>query len=184
MKRWFLAMALCAMTMATSAMPVMAAENNYSSGTDVQIQAEATTMNVTVPTSVDIIFNADGTDVVPDNFNITNNSAISGIHVKNIKFDGTTQKWNVAKDDLNMKTLPVGEKTVKFTVGKAGSEKNVTPESGDKANVGNAAFTQGEFDIAAEATENLSIKVERGSFKEAVAKASAYKVLIDFDFNA
>ena len=52
---------------------------SFASTTDVTIAGEATTIDMSVPTSCPIVFEADGTNTTPDNFTITNNSQIAGV---------------------------------------------------------------------------------------------------------
>ena len=71
----FLSMALAASLMAV---PAMAADVDTAGGTGetpVTIEAQATTFNVTVPTSIPLTVKADGTVGVPTDLKIVNNSA-------------------------------------------------------------------------------------------------------------
>ena len=59
----------------------------YAASSDVNIEVKATSMDnvsVTVPTSIPIVFNADGSNTLPTNWTIENLSAIAGIHLSQI----------------------------------------------------------------------------------------------------
>lgn len=72
-----------------AAIPVNAAS------TDVNIEVKETTMDnvsVTVPTTVPIVFNEDGTNTLPSNWTIENISSIAGIHLSTIGLMHTVEK--------------------------------------------------------------------------------------------
>ena len=172
------ATALMALSCAT---PVFAAEQGT---TPIKIQAEATTVNITVPSEYNMVFKADGTNTLPENFEIRNGSALGGIHVAKVSVTGQND-WEVVKDDYDLKTMAADTKKIEMKVGSEGSEKILAPaESADSAATGEATFTQGELDIAAGGTLDLSIEVERGTFTAPIASEDAFTMTIDFGYNA
>lgn len=74
-------------------------------------------VSVTVPSTLPIIFNADGTNTFADNWTIENVSALAGIHVTNVHLNGDGTGWKVVKDSETVKTQTVNGKSVKFFVG-------------------------------------------------------------------
>ena len=63
----FKLLTLSSLALATTLIPA-------SASTTVKIETKSTYMNVTVPTSIEFVFNEDGTNTLPTNFVITNNS--------------------------------------------------------------------------------------------------------------
>ena len=184
MKKKFLTLAICLTTLATTTIPAFASEVRATAGnSEVQIKTEATTMNITVPGDAALmVFKADGSNELPKNFNITNNSQIAGVHITDIKL--SSAEWQLGNDTVNTKTLPKDEKTIKMEIGLAGTEKKVVPDSSAvKAKTGTATFGEADFVIPATETKTLNFKVERGAFTQASEAAKAFDMNINFAFN-
>lgn len=152
---------------------------------EVKIAIEPTDMNVsvTVPSTLPIIFNADGSNTIPDNWSIENVSALAGIHVTNIHLDGNGSGWTVVNDSSIVKTQSVNGKAVKFFVGVPGAMELVEPKSGSENEVGTASFEVADICIASGATKTLNFTVERGAFTETTASTKAFFMTLDFAFN-
>ncbi len=152
---------------------------------EVKIAIEATDMNVsvTVPSTLPIIFNADGSNTIPDNWTIENVSALAGIHLTNVHLNGNGSGWKVVNDSSIVKTQAVNGKAVKFFVGVPGTMKLVEPKSGSENEAGTASFDADDICIASGAEKTLNFTVERGAFTETTASAKAFSMTLDFAFN-
>lgn len=152
---------------------------------EVKIAIEATDMNVsvTVPSTLPIVFNADGSNTIPDNWTIENVSALAGIHLTNVHLNGNGSGWKVVNDSSIVKTQSVNGKAVKFFVGVPGAMKLVEPQSGSENEAGTAGFEANDICIASGETKTLNFMVERGAFTETTASAKAFSMTLDFAFN-
>lgn len=161
-----------------AAIPVNAA------GADVRIEIKATDLNmsVTVPSTVPIVFNEDGTNTYPTNFKIENNSSIAGIHLDHAELISTGD-WRVLAETQDTTLLPANSLDIKFYLGKAGACKLLAPESGNVGVSGYATFDADDFVIAASTSETVSFEVERAAFTEAREAASAFNLGLEFAFN-
>lgn len=152
---------------------------------DVNIEINATDMNVsvTVPSVLPIVFNADGTNTIPDNWEIQNISAIAGIHLTEVALDAEASGWVLLSDDRNVSELTADTKAVKFYAGNAGALKLVKPTEGTECTTGSVTFEESELSISSGEAKKLSFQVERGAFKQTQASSKAFKMLLTFDFN-
>ena len=152
---------------------------------DVKIQIDATDMNVsvTVPSVLPIVFNADGTNTIPDNWEIQNVSAIAGIHLTEVALDAESSGWVLLDAERDVSELLAGTKAVKFYAGNAGALKLVKPTEGTECTTGNVTFEESELSISSGEAKKLSFQVERGAFKQTQASSKAFKMLLTFDFN-
>lgn len=153
---------------------------------DVNIEVQETTMDnvsVTVPTSIPIVFNADGTNTLPTNWTIENLSTIAGIHLFQIDMNGGNSGWKLLADSQNVKTISKDTKSIKFSVGKAGALKLVAPTSGTENASGTVTFGDTEISIPSGKTQVLSFDVERGAFTKSEASAKAFDMVLTFKFN-
>ena len=63
-----------------------------SSTVDIEVKAtDMDNVSVTVPSSIPIVFNADGSNTLPTNWTIENKSAIAGIHLSKIEMNAVQQ---------------------------------------------------------------------------------------------
>lgn len=158
----------------------------YAASSDVTIEVKATTMDnvsVTVPTSVPIAFNADGTNTLPTNWTIENLSTIAGIHLSQIDMNAGNSEWKLLAASQDTKALSKDTKAIKFSVGKAGELKVVAPTSGVENASGSVTFGSSEISIPSGQTQVLSFGVERGAFTQAHASAKAFDMVLTFNFN-
>ena len=173
-------LALVILTM--SAVPAFAVTEG---STNVTIQTKATTIDVTVPTDLPIVFNADGTNTVPTDFTIKNNSAIAGLHVAKIELTkANNSDWQIMHTNGDTKTLAANTKQIQFFIGLEGALKQVVPE-GDAAPADSGSYSFGASDITLNAGESkiLRMDVKRGAFTEASAQSSAFTMAMTFAFN-
>ena len=183
MKKALLSSLLVAGVLAGTAMPVFAAEDlGKGFNSELQIDAKATTVNVTVPSTAPMIFNEDGTNVVPTNFDVQNNSKIGGVFLSDIKLDSVDTGWNLLEESADLKVQAKDTKAIKLKMGKDGVMKLIAPTNGTKDTTGSATFSSGEIDIPAEGTQNIKFEVERGTFSEAIPNAKAFDMTLTFKF--
>ena len=158
----------------------------YAASTDVTIEVEATVMDrvsVTVPTTLPILFNEDGSNTLPTNWTIENRSAIAGIHLASVSMDAKTTGWKLMAPSGDTKVLKADTKTIQFSLGKAGELKMVTPTTGAESATGMAEFGETEITIPSGQTQVLSFAVSRGAFTKAAAAAKAFDMVLTFAFN-
>ena len=158
----------------------------YAASSDVKIEVKETTMDnvsVTVPTTIPIVFNADGSNTLPTNWTIENVSTIAGIHLAKIDMDAGSSGWKLLADSQNVKTLSKDTKSIKFSVGKSSALKLVAPTSGTESTSGSVTFGNTEIEIPSGETQVLSFGVERGAFTKSEASAKAFDMVLTFNFN-
>lgn len=158
---------------------------SYAASSTVEIEVKATDMNVsvTVPSTIPIVFNADGTNTLPTEWKISNESAIAGIHLSEITMDAQTSDWKLLAASENAKELTSNTKSIKFSVGKAGALKLVKPTSGIESATGSVQFENTDIMIPSGETMKLDFDVERGAFTETEASARAFSMVLNFEFN-
>lgn len=164
-----------------TAVPTFAAEPT----SEVKIEVNATDMNVsvTVPSTLPIVFNTDGTNEFPSNWTIENVSALAGVHLKQIDLNAGGTGWKLVKDSANVKTQTVNGKSIKFSAGVPGNMKLVEPDNGSESEKGTAAFGNTDICIASGQTKDLIFAVERGAFTETQVSAKAFTMALTFEFN-
>lgn len=153
-----------------------------SASTDVKIETKATEMNVTVPSSVEFIFNEDGSNTLPTNFNITNNSQIARVSLVKAEMDSANSGWRLLPSTSDTKLLAVDSKDIQFYMGLADNEKIVNPGN-TVANTGNVTWDNGEITIDALQTQNIAFDINRGAFNSAQSSAKAFDMTLTFEFN-
>lgn len=151
-------------------------------GTAVNIETRATTVNMTVPSTMAVVFNEDGTNTMPTNFTVTNNSKIAGVSLTKIDVNAGSSGWNFCNADQDLKVKPAGTKDIKFTAGKEGVTKLVSPATAKDVKA-SATFTPGQISIPATGSQVLKFEMERTAFKEAIPSAKAFDMTLTFDFN-
>lgn len=149
---------------------------------ELQIDAKATTVNVTVPGTAPMVFNADGTDLTPESFTITNNSKIGGVYLDSISLDADGSGWTLLEESADLKTQAKDEKKIKLKIGLEGQEKLIAPTNGSDDSTGAADFSMGDVDIEAEQSATLNFVVERGAFTQDLANAKAFGMTLKFEF--
>lgn len=182
-KSMLMASILSAGVLANSAIPAFAGTTDAagSVGSKLTIEAKATSVNVTVPTSAPFIFNENGSNTLPSTFKVTNNSEIGGVYLSSISLDSKTNGWKVVDSSYNLKTMPVNTKNVRLKFGKTGATKLIAPSSGNSNAAGSVTFSSGEIDIEAKQSQTLVFEVERGAFSAAVNGGSSGTPVTAFD---
>lgn len=169
---------------ATLVMGMTISANAASSEVDITIKATAMdNVSVTVPTSLPIVFNEDGSNTLPSSWTIKNVSTIAGIHLSNVEMSSDSAGWKLLAASENTKTLAADTKSVKFYVGKGEALKLVVPSSGTAYKDGSVSFAASEITIPAGGSQILKFNIERGAFTTAEASAKAFDMVLTFDFN-
>ena len=156
--------------------------NAFAAGTAVNIETKATTVNMSVPSTMAVVFNEDGTNTLPTNFTVTNNSKIAGVSLTKIDVNAGSSGWSFCDASTDMKVKPAGTKDIKFTAGKEGVTKLVTPTTA-KDTKASATFASGQISIPASGSQVLKFEMERTAFKEAISSSKAFDMTLTFDFN-
>lgn len=159
---------------------------SYAASTDVMIEVRETAMDnvsVTVPTTLPIVFNENGTNTLPTNWNIENTSAIAGIHLSKVEMNAGESGWKLLADSEDTRKLPLDTKAVQFSIGKESNMKTVAPVSGTESASGTVSFDADEIVIASGETQTLAFKVNRGAFSSSQASAKAFDMVLTFKFN-
>ena len=153
---------------------------------EVMIDVKATALDqtvVTVPGTLPVVFNEDGTNLLPSDWSIENGSSIAGIHLKKVEMDAKESGWKLLEDSADTKTLPVDTKSIQFYMGKAGELKLIAPTSGTEASTGSFEFGANDISIPSGGTQLISFDINRGAFKTAKAAAKAFDMVLTFEFN-
>lgn len=152
---------------------------------EVQIEIQQTDVNVsvTVPSTLPIVFNSDGTNTFPSSWSIQNSSRNAGIHLVKVNLNADGSGWKLLKESERVKTQTVNGKAVRFLVGQSGAMKVVEPSNGSESESGTATFASGDISIAAGEEKSLCFEMERGAFNETKASAKAFTMVLEFAFN-
>ena len=155
-----------------------------SSTVDIEVKAtDMDNVSVTVPSSIPIIFNADGSNTLPTNWTIENKSTIAGIHLAKIEMNAGTSGWKLLGGSSNVKEMSVNTKSIRFSVGLEGNLKLVAPTNGDEDATGSVTYGNANIAIPSGETKNLTFHVERGAFTNSEASAKAFDMVLTFNFN-
>jgi hypothetical protein len=154
--------------------------------TEVEIEIKETTMDgvsVTIPSKLPIVFEEDGTNTIPTNWTIENQSIIAGIHLAKVEWHAGDTSWKVLSSDYDVKSMPVDSLALQFLVGLEGSEKFIEPLDGDRNPDGEVLFEANEITIPSGETKVLSFDVNRGAFTQAMEASRAFDLMFEFQFN-
>lgn len=163
-----------------TAVPTQAA----SSTVDIEVKAtDMDNVSVTVPSSIPIVFNADGTNTLPTNWTIENKSSIAGIHLTQIEMNAGASGWKLLCDSYDVKSMRANTKSIQFSVGLENNLKLVAPNNGQEDEMGSVTFGETDISIPSGETKNLAFHVERGAFTQAEASAKAFDMVLTFNFN-
>lgn len=176
LKKTILGILTATTVLGINSMPTLAA-------TDVSLDVKGTSINMTIPTSAPIIFNADGTNTVPTNFGITNNTSIAGVHLSNVTLDAKTSGWKLLDSTEDTKLLGANSRNIKFSIGKKGSLKLIKPTTGKLDSKGSYTFASNDIIIPASGSQILDFNVDRGAFTSDTTSANAFSMTLNFEFN-
>ena len=155
-----------------------------SSTVDIEVKAtDMDNVSVTVPSSIPIVFNADGTNTLPTNWTIENKSAIAGIHLAKIEMNAGTSGWKLLSSTTNVKEMTVNTKSIRFSLGLDGDLRLVTPTNGNEDATGSITYEKTDMLIPSGESKNIVFQVERGAFTKPEASAKAFDMVLTFNFN-
>lgn len=149
-----------------ASMPMTAlAEGDASGNTDINIETKAATISLTVPSAITFTFLADGTNTLPTNYTIKNESAV----------DMTLNTITVSSDN-GWELVASGDAKLSTTNAKAIHMTLDTKEAVDGVYTlnQNIAKTTGEHTIA--------FAVDRPAYSKAQSVNSAYKAVLAFSY--
>lgn len=153
---------------------------------EVMIDVKATALDqtiVTVPGTLPVVFNEDGSNLLPSDWTIENGSTIAGIHLEKVEMDAKESGWKLLAASADTKTLPADSKSIQFYMGKAGELKLIAPTSGSEASTGSFEFGADDISISSGGEQVISFDINRGAFKTAKAAAKAFDMVLTFQFN-
>ncbi len=147
---------------------------------DITVEATDMSVSVTVPSTIPIVFNEDGTNTYPSNWVIENNSNIAGIYLDDVAFTAKNG-WSLLGLDEDAKALPVGTKQVKFFMGTEEIFNHVTPAG--LSGGGGVSFEPTDIQLPARTSQKMEFEVERGAFTEAITAERAFELVFTFQFS-
>ena len=145
--------------------------------------ADMSEFSVTVPAVLPIIFNSDGTNTLPTNWQIENHSSIANISLTKVEFDAKDSGWKLLPKTQEIDELSADTKAMKFYMGKSSSDLALVTPTNEEGTVGSRTWENGSFTIPVETAKNVSFNVERGAFTSSESAARAFEMLLTFEFN-
>ena len=145
--------------------------------------ADMSEFSVTVPAVLPIIFNADGTNTLPTNWKIENRSSIANISLVKVELDAKESGWKLLPKAQEISNLAADTKAMKFYMGKSSNNLALVAPNEENDSLGSYEWENGVFTIPVETVKNVSFKVERGAFTSSQSAASAFEMLLTFEFN-
>lgn len=152
---------------------------NANASTEVSIGIEAATVDVTVPTSLALMFKADGTTVIPT-LPVVNNSTSHTLALENLVVNsaGSGWKFSSVREDIVKKD----SKIIGLSV-KSGDNFNasIVPNDGTTSTTASIDFADnGQLKIAPSETINLDLGMVRGVYTTDVAVSKAFDLQLNF----
>lgn len=156
-------------TIFTSQLPVNAAN------TSIDITGEATLLNVTVPTNLPIVLNADGTNTLPTDFKIINNSPIGAVKISKVDLKAN-KNWKIVNG--NITNSNANTKQLKFYIKEPDQESKPLASDGTNGSL--------EMNTVVEATDNeiLEFNIERGAFTSSLNDLGAFDMELTIGWNS
>lgn len=150
-------------------------------GTNVMFTVEATdiTTAVTVPGTIPITFNADGTNTYPTNWAITNNSENASIKLTTITASLVRSAWRLLYNTDSMKDVTCDTNKIKFYMGVTGNMQFMAPDS---TGVGHINYGNSGIKIEAGESKVFSFEVKRGAFSESREEALGMELTLNFEY--
>lgn len=139
--------------------------------------------SVTVPAVLPIIFNSDGTNTLPTNWKVTNHSSIANISITKVELDAKDSGWKLLLKEQEIDELSADTKAMKFYMGKSSSDLALVTPDNENGSTGSRTWENGSFTIPTDSEKNVSFNVERGAFTSSESAASAFEMLLTFEFN-
>lgn len=150
--------------------------------TDITIDAKATTVNMTVPGTVAVIFNEDGSNAYPENLVVTNGSKISGVYLSSVEMDAGVSGWKLVDDSIDTTKLPIDSKSIRVRAGKDGLTRLIEPSVGSEDTEGVANYGVRDVLIPAMGSQKISFAIDRGAFSSNQGLSNAFSMQLNFDY--
>ena len=154
-------------------------ETEVTGSSTVNVTTNAVTVNMTVPTSADFVFNADGSTTVPTEWNIENNNSYTDVKLSEVNLTGDNS-WKIANAD---ESLELNQKAIKLKVGAAEGLKQVVPTNATTDTTGKATFGALDFVIPKSNQKALTFNVTRPDFSKSAVSEKAYTMNLVFDLS-
>ncbi len=153
----------------------------HAASAEVNIEVKATDMNVsvTVPSTIPIVFNEDGTNTYPTNWTVENVSQIAGIYLESVDLTGVNG-WSLLKASEDSTKLPVDTKKMKLRMGVEDVMNLVEPTADSD---GFAEYNPTDIQLPSGTTKTLNFEVERGAFNESATMETAFDMVLTFQFS-
>lgn len=132
-------------------------------------------VNVTIPTEINVKFNADGTNTI-DNLGIVNNSKNKEIYVNSISLDGSENNWSLLDSKTDIKTLSKDSKKVQFYV-----NDNIIEPNGEYKGLIN--FENKYSTIDSGDSGSLKFSINRGAFTKDIDAQKMFDMTINFGYS-
>ena len=174
------ALLMAAIVMVGTVIPVNAAN------ADVYIEVQATTMegvSLTVPSELPIVFNEDGTNTIPSNWTIENNSSIAGIHLSSVYLVNDDGTWCILDEGEDATKIPADSQIMKFAMGEEGNLIYLNPDNAPYDPYATATFEADDFVVEAGEQKVMKFLVERGAYTHAISPTRVFEMGLEFDFN-
>lgn len=146
------------------------------------IQAKASQISVIVPTEFPVVFESDGTNVIPD-FYIENDSTVP-MKLSRVVFDempADIREWNLISKKA-FKSNITDSRDVCIKVGKEGKEKYLELSNISDGKRGIATFNE-DFKVPVKSKENVSFVIKRSVFTKDISVGKAFRLNLDFNFS-
>lgn len=154
--------------------PVMAmASEGDTANSNITIEAEASSINVTVPTNAAFVFKGDGTNIYPTNYEVTNNNALTAITLNSIGFEGVNG-WKLTTEN---DTFQADQKKFALWMGARGNELSAVD-----INDGVVFADDTEIKIAPNGSKVLDFEAKRGVYSQAISTEDAMQMTMHFDW--
>ncbi len=153
----------------------------HAASAEVNIEVKATDMNVsvTVPTTIPIVFNEDGTNTYPTNWTVENVSTIAGIYLESVDLT-SNNGWSLLKGSEDSKKLPVDTKKMKLRMGVEDIMNLVEPTADSD---GYTMYNPSDIQLPSGTSKTINFEVERGAFNEGASMETAFDMVLTFQFS-
>ena len=141
-----------------------------------------TNIAINVPTTLPIIFNEDGTNTYPTNWEIQNVGVLGCVCLKNVEMEATDAGWILLDEKVDTSKLPVDTKSVKFKMGTEGALRVVNPRTSDNPSLGLMYLEDDELTIPAGESKLIQFEVERGAFSEDISNRTTFNIILKFKY--
>ena len=140
-------------------------------------------VNITVPADMKIIFNSDGSNTLPNNYTITNDS-IYTINLDKVSLTGNNN-WQLLNSNVEIKKLKKDSKKIKFYVDDTLIQpKNSSNQVVDESSNGETSIPLDEIKnktINANSSSTINFNIERGIFSKDISTEKAFDMILNFN---